>query len=93
MTDPIGGGEAERRLMRHERGENEIEGRETQRSMSESNQRDEMEKVGGTEMIQYPPPRVAEEAKKFGLRVGTAMDLTIEWDLRRSDPRHNAWEC
>ena len=87
--------------MRHERGEKEIEGRETQSDMSESNQRDEMEKVGETQMIQmlhklsvelmemYSPPRVTEEAKKFGLRVGTAMDLTTGWGTKQGSTRKN----
>ena len=50
-----------------------------------------METVGETEMIQtfhklsvelmemYTPPRVTEEAKKFGLQPGAAMDLTTGW--------------
>ena len=60
------------------------------------NQGDEMEKVGETEIIQMfhklsvelvemdAPPRVTEEAKKFGLRTGAAMDLTNGWTFRRS---------
>ena len=53
---------------------------------------DEMEKVGETEMIEtfhklsvelmYSPPQVTEEAKKFGLRTGAAMDLTAERDFQ-----------
>ena len=94
VTDPAEGGEAEKGLMRHERGAREIEGREAQSNMSESNQRDEMEKVGETEMIHifHKPPLRVTEAKKCGLRIGIAMDLTTGWDFRRSDHRQKARE-
>ena len=41
-------------------------------------------------MEMHSAPRVTEEAKKFGLRTGAAVDLTIGWDFRRSDHRQKA---
>ena len=86
-----------------ELGENEIEGQDVQRSRSERDQGDEMEKVRET-MIQtfrklsvdlmemYSLPRVTEEAKKLGLRTGAAMYLTIGRNFRRSRHRQGAKE-
>jgi hypothetical protein len=38
----------------------------------------------------YSPPRVTTEAKKFGLSVGEAMDLTTGWDFTKSEDRDRA---
>ena len=38
----------------------------------------------------YSPPRVTEEAKKYGLKAGEAMDLTTGWDFRREEDRRRA---
>ena len=77
---------------------------EVQRSRSERYPSDEMEMVGDTEMMQtfrkwsvdrmqmYSPPRVTEDAKKFGLRTGAALDTTTGSDFRRSDHRRRAKE-
>ena len=35
----------------------------------------------------YSPPRVNEEAKKWGLTPGMAFDLTVGWDFRRAEDR------
>ena len=38
----------------------------------------------------YSPPRVTEEAKKFGLKAGEAWDLTNGWDFTRKDHQEQA---
>ena len=38
----------------------------------------------------YSPPRVTKEARKFGLEVGEAMDLTTGWDFRLKADRDRA---
>ena len=38
----------------------------------------------------YSPPRVTEEARKFGLQPGEAMDLTTGWDFRQREDRKRA---
>ena len=38
----------------------------------------------------YSPPRVTEEAKRYSLKPGEAMDLTTGWDFRRRDDRAKA---
>lgn len=35
----------------------------------------------------YSPPRVTEEARKFGLNAGEAMDLVTGWDFSLADHR------
>ena len=40
----------------------------------------------------YSPPRVTEEAKKFGLSAGAAFDLTTGWDFRLERDRNLAKE-
>jgi hypothetical protein len=48
------------------------------------------EQVEITEM--YSPPRITEEAKKWGIKTGEAMDLTTGWDFRRQGDRERAWQ-
>ena len=38
----------------------------------------------------YSPPRVTEQASKYRLRAGEAMDLTTGWDFRRAGDRRKA---
>ena len=40
----------------------------------------------------YSPPRITEEAKKWGLTPGMAFDLTIGWDFRRKEDRQKAMD-
>ena len=40
----------------------------------------------------YSPPRVTEEAKKWGLHAGEAMDITTGWDFRDAVQRQRAWD-
>ena len=39
----------------------------------------------------YCPPRVTTEAKKFGLDIGEAMDLTTGWDFSKAEDKDRAW--
>ena len=42
-------------------------------------------------MEMYSPPRVTEEAQRWGPKTGEAMDLTTGWNFRRQDHRNQAW--
>ncbi len=41
----------------------------------------------------YGPPRVTEDAKKWGRKAGEAMNLITEWDSRRRSPRQGMAVC
>ena len=74
------------------------------REAGQKDQGEEMEKVGEIEMFQtfrslsvelmemYSPPRGTEEAKKFGMVIGAAMELTTGWDSSRPDHRQKEKE-
>ena len=40
----------------------------------------------------FSPPRVTEQAKKFGLKIGGAYDLTTGWDFRLKSHREAAYQ-
>ena len=39
----------------------------------------------------YSPPRITEEAQRFGLKPGEAMDLSTGWDFSKVEDRNKAW--
>lgn len=98
--------EAKRRKAEEKKGNEEEEGDRVKRSgeeqTTEAKRRKGMEdetmgieealKIASIEIAEvYSPPRVTEEAKRFGIKSGKAMDLTTGWDFTKEEDREKAF--